>query len=116
MSLRTLLNIILHDERLTQSLQDAEARMLVEWLVERAEATLASGTDEAAARADVLKTSRRARGIARFVALWCHERAFGPALQLASAERFGWPLPTGPMEACDLMDTILAWESRPSQP
>src|SRR5262249_10506845 len=107
--------IILHDERLTQSLQDAEARMLVEWLVERAEGSLVSGTDEAAARVEILKTSRRARGIARFVALWCHEHAFGPALQLASAERFGWPLPTGPMDACDLMDAILEWESRTSR-
>ena len=101
MTTRSVLNLILHNERLTAGLDDAEARMLIEWLVERAE-TRSAG--------EVERLCRRARAIARFVALWCHERLPGAALQLAAAERFAWPLPVGDMEACDLLNDILAWE------
>jgi hypothetical protein len=97
------LNLILQNDRLTQGLDDEEARMLIEWLVDRAEKL----PDEA-----VESLCRRVRSIARFVALWCHERLHGPALQLAASERFGWPLPIGDMDAGDLMAHILAWESQ----
>ena len=105
MSVRALLNPILDNDRLTRGLEDAEARMLIEWLVERAE------SQGARAEAEMQRWCRRARAIARFVVLWCHERAPAAALQLAATERFGWPLPVGEMDACDLMQAILAWES-----
>jgi hypothetical protein len=102
---------IARDEALTRGLGDAEARMLVEWLVEQADALDAvTPHDDLAARISSL--CRRARGIVRFVRLWCHEDSRGAAGQLAAAERFEWPLPTRPMEPVELMLRILKWEAR----
>ncbi len=108
MTVRNSLTPILNDDHLTRGLDDAEARMLIEWLVARAEAL--SPPDPRANR-EIVRCVRRARGIARFVALWCHERCPSAALQLAATERFGWPLPVCAMDAGDLMDAIIAWES-----
>src|SRR5580693_8206874 len=114
MSVRAFLTPILNNDRLTRGLDDAEARMLIEWLVEQAEAL---SRRDPSARDKTARRIMRARGIARFVALWCHERCPGAALQLAATERFGWPLPVREMDACDLMQEILAWESSsPSEP
>jgi hypothetical protein len=33
-------------------------------------------------------------------------------VQLAAVERFPWPLPTTGRDPCDLMQTILHWESQ----
>lgn len=115
MPLREILALILDNDRLTRGLDDAEARMLIEWLIQRAELQYAQEPSEQRAVAEVQDLCRRGRSIARFVALWCQESAiggFGPALQLAATERFSWPLPVGPMDACDLMGQILAWEGR----
>ncbi len=87
-----LLHHILSDERLTGGLGDAEARVLVEWLVEQAEELMElASAEEAKTAVDWL--CRRGRAVARFVRLWCLERARGAAGQLAAAERFAWPLP-----------------------
>jgi hypothetical protein len=107
MSARAFLMPILNDDRLTRGLDDAEARMLIDWLVAHAEAL---APQDLSANLKVARRVKRARGIARFVALWCHERAPAAALQLAATERFGWPLPVREMDACDLMHDILAWE------
>ena len=96
-----MLSSILHDDHLTRGLDDAEARMLIEWLCDYAEA----GDDRTAQW-----LCRRGRLIARFVALWCHEASPSAALQLAATERLAWPLPTGETDACDLMASILEWE------
>lgn len=105
---RALLHPILEDENLTRGLGDAEARMLVEWLVGRTEqhpehpsATLGQ---------DIQKWCRRARALSRFVYLWCHQSDHGAACQLAATERFPWPLPVCEVDPCDLMAEILAWE------
>jgi hypothetical protein len=111
MSLKPLLDQILYDEHLTRTLDDAEARMLVEWLVDQAEQCHAVEHCEQRLRHETSRLYRRARAVARFVTLWCHDRAFGTAMQLAGAERFAWPLPTQPLDACDLMREILAWET-----
>jgi hypothetical protein len=105
-----LLNFILRDERLTRGLGDAEARVLVEWLVEQTEELLRTASVEEADRA-VAWLCRRGRAVARFVRLWCLERACGAAGQLSAAERFTWPLPEANVEACELMEDIVAWES-----
>lgn len=97
---RTMLTSILHDDHLTRGLDDPEARMLVEWLCERA----VDACDNA-------KLRQRGRLIARFVMLWCYEASPGAALQLAATERLAWPLPTGVSDPCDLMASILAWEN-----
>jgi hypothetical protein len=105
-----LIDTLLRDERLTSRLDDAEARMLIEWLVDRAERGAPEGGRDQPEAWDRLRC--RVRAIVCFVVLWCQERAYGPALQLAATERFAWPLPTEPMDGCDLLDSILAWENR----
>lgn len=112
MPVDALLLLILNDEALTRGLGDAEARMLIEWLVERAE-RLANAMASDQATAEVRRLCRRGRAIARFVSLWCLDyRGRGAAIQLAAAERFTWPLPSTAMDACELMQNIVAWEQR----
>jgi hypothetical protein len=108
---KPLLSHILDNEGLTRGLGDPEARILVEWLVERAERLAEDTPSEGAAWAEVGRLCRKARGIARFVGLWCHQRARGPAAQLAAAERFNWPLPVSAVDPCELMHSILTWEA-----
>src|ERR1700738_425286 len=107
MSLRSLLTPILDDDQLTRGLGDAEARMLIEWLVEQAEVFYTQQLSNEGVQAGVQRLCRRARAIARFVALWCHEHSAAAALQLAATERFGWPLPVEAMDPCDLLNRIL---------
>jgi hypothetical protein len=107
MSWRIRLSPILDNHRITHGLDDAEARMLIEWLVEQAEKMPSKGKQQA----DVPGLCLRGRAIARFVALWCHQHLACAALQLAATERFAWPLPTEAMEASDLMQKILEWEA-----
>jgi hypothetical protein len=109
---RSIVSQILVNESLTRGLCDPESRILVEWLVEQAE-TLAVrfAESEFATALDVLCI--RAKAIARFVWLWCHQRRPGAAIQLAAAERFAWPLPCDPrLDPCDLMTAIVAWETQ----
>ena len=104
---KALLNPILSDDALTRGLGDEEARVLVEWLVERIESY--SGSEERT-RAQVAFWCRRARAIGKFVTLWCHLGDHGAACQLAATERFAWPFPPTDADACDLMIDILGWE------
>lgn len=110
---KALLNQILQNDSLTRGLGDPEARILVEWLVERAE-LLAEEFDveDESFAATIGRLCMRARGIGRFVALWCHERQRGAAIQLAAVERFSWPLPTDiRIDPCELMQAILDCEA-----
>jgi hypothetical protein len=111
---KPLLRPILEDDALTRGLGDAEARVLVEWLVDRAEDAAANAGNEEVAQQRVLSLRRRSRAISRFVELWCHTPSRGAASQLAACERFGWPLPEPTAEAIDIMEAILAWESEHS--
>jgi hypothetical protein len=110
MQANPLLGPILADDTLTRGLGDAEARILVEWLVERAEELDQAISAEKAAGA-MTRLCRKARGIARFVHLWCLEQDHGAANQLAVTERFGWPWPTDQVDPCELMHDILTWET-----
>ncbi len=108
---KTLCGRIAGDEALTRGLGDVEARLLVEWLVDQAEfLSNVVAPDSLDGRVAVL--CRRARGIVRFVRLWCDEDSRGAAYQFAASERFQWPLPIRPMEPCELMQRILTWEAR----
>jgi hypothetical protein len=109
---RRLLSQVFDDHALTRGLGDAEARVLVEWLVERAERIAASGIDEDAARGAVVRFRRHARSISRFVALWCHLGERGAAGQFAAAERLNWPMPDAHADPCELMEDILDWEDQ----
>jgi hypothetical protein len=107
---RALLNKLVADEALVRGLADPEARVLVEWLVDRAEEHASAGIEDPV---DVVRRlSRRGRAISRFVALWCHHKARGAAGQLAASERFAWPLPVAAIDPCTLMQNILDWEER----
>jgi hypothetical protein len=103
-----LLRPILNDDALTRHLGDSEARILVEWLVERAE-RLETDID---ADAKVLALCRRARAIGLFIGLWCYRGQQGAAAQLANAERFDWPLPEPGLDPDLMMDYILEHEGR----
>jgi hypothetical protein len=108
MSLPPLLRLILDNEHLTRGLGDAEARVLVEWLVHRAEERHAQAG--AAAEREIAGLCLRARAIARFVWLWCYGNSPAAAFQLAATERFHWPLPSQPADPYELMTDILFWE------
>lgn len=94
-------------ESLTRNLGDPEARILVEWLADRAEEL----DGEADAEQRVQQLCRRARALACFVYLWCYRTDPKAAVQLAATERFPFPLPTRPVEPCELMQVVLNWEA-----
>src|SRR5437660_12746353 len=82
---RPVLRHILENDALTRGLADPEARILVEWLVDRAELAAARAPNEEIVQARVQVLCRRGRAIGRFVELWCHARSRGAAGQLAAA-------------------------------
>jgi hypothetical protein len=107
-----LIRRVVNDESLTRHLGDAEARVLIEWLVDWAE-LLASDSDTKEQAWEGLQTvCRRARSISRFVELWSGEDSKPAAIQLAGVERFAWPLPAADDEPVALMLRILSWEDR----
>ncbi len=104
-------NRVLDDESLTDGLNDPEARLLVEWLVERVEGIADKAESEPAAWKQVQALCKRVRAIRRFVSLWYHTGDRGAALQLAGAERFHWPLPEAQCdEPCEFLQRALACE------
>ena len=112
MQAKPLLCQILDNDAVTRGLGDPEARVLIEWLVDRAERLAVNAPSQDSAAAEVTRLCRRARAIGRFVDLWCLRRQRGAASQLAAAERFTWPLPSTAEDPCELMQFILAWEAR----
>lgn len=108
---RAFLRPILDDESLTRGLGDEEARMLVDWLVERAENLAASSLADNTRQNCLVAFCRRGRIVGRFVRLWC-DGEFGSAVQLAGAENVSWPLPNGPEDAANLMGRLLDCEER----
>jgi hypothetical protein len=106
-----LVRHILRDEAVTRGLGDVEARMIVEWLADRAEQSAATNGTEADAWAALRRHCRRARVMAAFVRLWT-AGSHGAAIQLVGAERLHWPLPSGDVDAGELMEVILAWVDR----
>jgi hypothetical protein len=111
MRARPFVDHVLACETLTRGLGDAEARVLIEWLVEEVECIADEALAESLAWQEVDRLCRRTRAIGRFVWLWCHQETRGAAHQLAAAERFAWPLPTASVEPSQLMAAILEWES-----
>src|SRR4051794_24543261 len=111
MAPKALLGPIFDNDALTRGLADPEARLLVEWLVERVELLSSQETSSLVLEAQVRRWCRRARSVSRFVQLWCHQNARGAACQLAATERFAWPLPTEAVDPYDLMRDILDWEA-----
>ncbi|HLJ91782.1 MAG TPA: hypothetical protein VKU02_01185 [Gemmataceae bacterium] len=108
---KLLLSHILDNELLTRGLGDAEARMLVEWLVDQAEQIAADAPCEQTAQERIQCLCRRGRAIGRFVGLWSQPRGRGAAGQLAVAEGFTWPLPPPTADTYEVMQTVLVWET-----
>jgi len=102
---------VLRDEAVTRGLGDIEARMIVEWLANRAE-QIAETRPEAEAWMELTRTTRRAKIVSRFVQLWSESHSRGAAVQLASSERMDWPLPSGDIDSGILTEKILAWLDR----
>lgn len=106
-----LIRGVLRDETFTRGLDDIEARMLVEWVVNWAELFGDAAQTEPEARSLLERLVRRGRSIARFVSLWCEPRSRGAALQLAGTERFTWALPSAnSRDPADVMQYILNQE------
>jgi hypothetical protein len=102
---------VLSDESLTRGLEDPEARLLVEWLIERIETLALIDDEDEVIRSHCEYVYRRSRTVRRFIALWCHERQPGAAVQLLAAERLDWPLPsTDFRDPCEILWPILEWE------
>jgi hypothetical protein len=105
-----LIRQVLESESLTRGLEDPEARVLVEWLVDKVDNLTADSTSKQNLPRKVEQLSHRARAVARFVSLWSQgERK--SAVQLAAVERFTWPLPTAAVDPCELMKAILSREA-----
>ncbi len=111
MSVKSLFDCILHDEAWTQRLGDAEARLLVEWLVEQAEQLASEGSSLEVDLA-LRRLCRRGRVLACFVSLWCQDNARAGAVQLAACEGLSRALPSGEVDPCELMLELLEQETR----
>src|SRR5437764_1402773 len=108
---KPLLSPILDNDNLTRGLGDAEARLLVEWLVDQVERVSDDLAPLPTPPKLVNRFCDRARSISRFVHLWCYAEARGAAYQLAATERFPWPLPIEAADPYELMHSILSWEA-----
>lgn len=112
-----LVERILDDESLTAGLEDPEARLLIEWLVEQAEQIAQQAHSEQQARQYLEQLCRWARAVRRFLLLWCYEGNQGAAIQLAASERFPWPFPPAQQtDALAVLRHILDWYKQTTQP
>ena len=106
---------LLADDSLTDSLKrrlgDVEARLLVDWVVERIEQLSDGNISASLCETAISRLMRKARTIGRFVHLW-GEADHHVALQLAAVERARWPFPRSPREPVALLRQILRWEDR----
>jgi hypothetical protein len=107
-----ILRHVLRDESITRGLGDVEGRMLIEWLADWTQLFADAARNDADAWTMTNRLCRRAKAINRFVQLWQNPTTRNGAGQLAASERFGWPLPRGPISPTKLMEHILNWENR----
>jgi len=102
---------VMADSRLTYGLEDPEARLLVEWLVEKAEHLPESGLRE-----DELNTAwqvyyRRAKVLRKCVQLWCYRGRPEAAIQLAASEGLAEFLPNSAVEeGVEVMSALMRAE------
>lgn len=110
MQTRQLINRVLCDEGLTRGLGDAEAKILVEWLVEWFELLTESRLAAETFTPIWQQLCYRCRVFARLVALWCHQSGWAGALQLAACERLEFAPPRSLTDPCELMQQLLDTE------
>jgi hypothetical protein len=111
-----LVGRILDDESLTDGLEDPEARVLIEWLVAKAERLAAESKSDNQAKAELEKLCKQARVVRRFVILWCQQGNPGAATQLAAVEKLPGALPTRPdADPCAVMQALLTGSAEESR-
>jgi hypothetical protein len=99
---------VLADARLTLGLEDPEARLLVEWLVDQAEKLPSTGLNDAEQDLAWSLCYRRAKVLRQFVRLWCYRGRPEAAIQLAASEGLADHLPDSSVEeAPDVMLTLM---------
>lgn len=99
---------VMHDDRLTHGLADPEARLLVEWLVDQAEAIPRTGLGECDQQLAWTICYRRAKALRQFVSLWCYRGRPEAAIQLAASEGMAEYLPDSSVEeAVDVMLSLM---------
>ncbi len=104
----TCIDQVMRDGRLTHGLEDPEARLLVEWLVEKAESIPQTGLAEPDQQSAWTLCYRRAKVLRQFVALWCYRGRPEAAIQLAASEGLAEYLPDSSVEeAHDVMLTLM---------
>ncbi len=104
MSAESLVERILEDEGLTSDLDEAEATVLINWLVKRAEAVCAA--DPKTAETEVGNLRRFGRSVSRVVATWRDEGA-SEAGEKARKAKLPWP-PKNAATAGDVLNWLLA--------
>ncbi|HMO34711.1 MAG TPA: hypothetical protein PKA06_01585 [Gemmatales bacterium] len=97
---------MLRDERITHGLADPEARVLVEWLVTKAEAIPETELAEEDQECAWQLCYRRAKVLRQFVSLWCYRGRPEAAIQLAASEGMSEYLPSADTE--EPVDIMLA--------
>lgn len=112
----SLVDRVLDAEALTAGLEDPEARLLIEWLVEQTEQIARQAASLEEARQQVEQLCHYGRTLRRFLILWCYEKNPGGAAQLAATEKFGWPLPPASEgNAFAILRHVLHWHDQAGQ-
>ncbi|MBL8822991.1 MAG: hypothetical protein JNJ77_10420 [Planctomycetia bacterium] len=102
---------VMHDERITYGLADPEARVLVEWLVNKAESIPESDLREEDMQCAWELCYRRAKVLRQVVSLWCYRGRPEAAIQLAASEGMSEFLPDASVEEpVDIMLTLMKQE------
>lgn len=101
----------MRDERITYGLADPEARMLVEWLVAKAEAIPETELEPEDQVYAWELCYRRAKVLRQIVALWCYRGRPDAASQLAASEGMAEYLPASSVEdATEVMQSMMRQE------
>jgi len=109
----SLIRRITSAEAVFRGLDEPAIRVLVEWLESEC-ACLPETLSDQELDLQVEAILTHARGIARFARLWNDEATRPGAVQLWATQRWGFPLPMGPVQFLDLLQKATSW--RPSRP
>jgi hypothetical protein len=102
---------VLRDERLTYGIADPEGRVLVEWLVNKAESIPETDLQPEDQEAAWELCYRRAKVLRQFVSLWCYRGRPEAAIQLAASEGMSEYIPPASMEEpVDIMLSLMKQE------
>lgn len=102
---------VLRDERLTHGIADPEGRVLVEWLVSKAEAIPETDLQPEDQVTAWELCYRRAKVLRQFVSLWCYRGRPEAAIQLAASEGMSEYIPPASMEEpVDIMLSLMKQE------